>query len=151
MHAPDGSWQACRVTSVLASGIGAALAPLSAVRAAWVFGSQARGDARDGSDLDVAVDYAHELDLDAREQLRRDIVDALTDALGPLGERADVVDLRDCDPAVAFAAIREGELCLARDEDERCAIVSYVARRYEDDAPRRALFRSAARHHAERG
>jgi len=139
------------VTSALASQIGTALGPLAQVRAAWLFGSQRRGDARDDSDLDVAVDYAHELDFDAREQVRRDIVDALTDALGALGERADVVDVRDSDPAVAFAAIREGELCLARDEDERCAIISYIARRYEDDAPRRALFRAAARHHAEQG
>ena len=72
----------------------------------------------------------------------------MSDALGTIGERADVVDLGDCDPAVGFAAISEGVRVLERDVDERSAIVSYVARRYFDDEPRRALFRAAAVHHS---
>lgn len=83
--------------------------------------------------------------------MRRQIVVALSDALGAIGERADVVDLGDCDPAVGFAAISEGLLVLERDVDERCATVSYVARRYFDDEPRRALFRAAAVRHATSG
>lgn len=128
--------------------IGAALRPLALVRAAWLFGSRRSGHARPDSDLDVAVAFAPTLDGDERERLRRQIVVALSDALGVVGERADVIDLGDCDPAVGFAAVSEGLLALERDIDERCAIVSYVARRYFDDEPRRAIFRAAAVHHA---
>lgn len=128
--------------------IGAALAPIPELRAAWLFGSRASGEARPDSDLDVAVSYAAELDAAARERIRRRVVAALTDHLGAIGERADVVDVHRSDPAVAFAAIREGAVALERDVGERCAIVSYVARRYEDDAPRRALYREAALRHA---
>ncbi len=132
----------------LARGIAAALQPLDAVRAAWLFGSRNDGRARADSDLDLAVAYGPTLSLDRREALRREIVVVLSDALGGIGERADVVDLRDCDPAVGFAAISTGRLVVERSVDERCAIVSYVARRYFDDEPRRALFRAAAVHHS---
>lgn len=132
----------------LRRGVSSALGPLAAVRAAWLFGSRNADRARPESDLDVAVAYEPTLSLDEREALRRQIVVALSDTLGLVGERADVVDLRDCDPAVGFAAISEGTLVLERDVDERCAIVSYVARRYFDDEPRRRLFRAAAVHHS---
>lgn len=135
----------------LARSVGAALRPLPEVRAAWLFGSRRHGRARPESDLDVAVAFAPALGADAREALRRRIVLALSDALGAVGERADVVDLGDCDPAVGFAAISEGILALERDVDERSAVASYVARRYFDDEARRALFRDAAVRHSTRG
>lgn len=135
-------------TEELVAAIAEALDPLPEVRAAWLFGSQVSGRARPGSDLDVAIAYVPALERSLRERARRRVVVALADRLGALGERADVVDLHDSDPAVAFAAIRDGVLALERDRDERCGVVSYVARRYDDDAPRRALFRAAARRHA---
>lgn len=54
------------------------------------------------------------------------------------------MDLANADPAVAFKAI-QGQLVLARDDAERRLLEVRIARRYDDDAPRRALYRRAAR------
>jgi predicted nucleotidyltransferase len=115
---------------------------------AWVFGSRVQGTATDRSDLDVAVVFPHDLDDPAREGARRRIVAALTDAMGGVGERADVVDVDRASSSVAFRAIREGRRALARTEGERVAAEVRIARRYDDDAPRRELYRKAAREHA---
>lgn len=129
----------------LASAVAAALGPLTAVRVAYLFGSRAAGTARPDSDLDVAVAYERGASEATREATRRAVVGALTDALGRIGERTDVVDLDYADSAVAFHAVRDGRLLLARTESERVRIVSGVCSRYDDDAPKRALFRDAAR------
>jgi hypothetical protein len=134
-----------RAPSELAAPIRAALEPLGVVRVAYLFGSRARGNARPDSDLDVGVAYAPDTDDRTREQTRRAVIAALTDALGAVGERADVVDLEAADSAVAFRAIQTGNLLLARAPADRVRLETRVARRYEDDAPKRALFRRAAR------
>lgn len=121
-----------------------ALLPIEAIRVAYLFGSRARGGARRDSDLDIGVGYPRDLDARGREQARRAIVGALTDSIGALGERADVVDLEAADSAVAFNAIRQGRLVFARSAAERIRLVTLIARRYDDDRPKRALFRKAA-------
>ncbi len=128
--------------------VAAALAPLQEVRLAWVFGSQVRGGATPRSDLDVAVAFPRTADEAERERLRRRIVAALTDALGALGERTDVVDLERTSSSVAFRAIAEGRRVIVRSESERVACEARIARRYDDDGPRRELYRRAAREHA---
>jgi len=50
------------------------------------------------------------LDAGARLRVELDIVAALTDALGPVGERTDVVDLGRAGSGVAFRAIRDGRV-----------------------------------------
>lgn len=121
-----------------------ALSPLEAVRVAYVFGSTVAGTARPDSDLDLAVALDATLDAPAKHRTLLAIIGALTDELGPLGERVDLTDLAEADPAVAFKAI-QGERVLSRDERERRLLEVRVARRFEDDAPRRALYRRAAR------
>jgi predicted nucleotidyltransferase len=121
-----------------------ALDPLDAVRVAYLFGSHANGRARRGSDLDIAVVYPRDLDEEGREQAGRAVVAALTDVLGALGERADIVDLDATGSAVAFRAIHDGKRLLARTERERVATEVRISRRYDDEAPRRALYRRAA-------
>lgn len=120
-----------------------ALAPFPAVRVAYVFGSRLTGQARPDSDLDLAVRFERGLDVSGRLDATLSIIDALTARLGALGERTDVVDLERCDPAVAFAAI-SGARVLERDRPERIALEVRIARTYEDDAPRRELYRRAA-------
>ena len=120
------------------------LAPLTGVRVAWFFGSRAKGRARPDSDLDLLIAYDRHLNGGERGQLRRKIVYELAGALGRVGERADISDLHQVDSAVAFTAIAEGALVLERSKAERIAAQVYVWKRYDDDAPRRELFRKAA-------
>src|SRR5260370_30032486 len=114
----------------LAQRVAAALAPLDEVLVAWIFGSQLAGSATERSDLDVAVSLPRDLDDDARELVRRRIVASLTEALGKLGERADVVDIDRTSSSVAFRAIREGRRVLSRSESNRGAAEVRAARRY---------------------
>lgn len=127
-----------------------ALEPIAALRVAYLFGSRAHGRERDDSDLDVAVAYERTLDLAGREEARREVLSALTEVLGSLGERADVIDLHETDSAVAFRAISEGIRVLSRSAHDRVATEVSVARRYDDDGYKRALFERAAVRIAER-
>jgi hypothetical protein len=120
-----------------------ALTPVPAVAAAWLFGSRARGTARVDSDLDIAVLFRPTLDIRQRHNATLDLLDALAAKLGSLGERADVLDLADAGAAVAFAAIRDGVCVVDRGDGVVVQTIARVARRYDDDAPRRALFASA--------
>jgi predicted nucleotidyltransferase len=135
----------------LLQNVAAALSPLPAVRVAWLFGSRIAGTATARSDLDVAVALARDLDDPERHRAVLLVIASLTDALGALGERADVVDVDRTDSGVAFRAIRDGRRVVCRSERERVAAEVRIARRYEDDAPRRALYRRAARAHAGAG
>jgi len=128
----------------LTARIGAALEPLSGVRVVYLFGSRATGRARVDSDLDIAVALAPELDDLERGRLKLRIIEALTVELGALGERADVVDFGRVGSAVAFSAIRDGVCVLSRTPAERVRLEATVARRHDDEGPRRELFRAAA-------
>ena len=121
-----------------------ALESVDGVRAAYLFGSRGRDGARPGSDLDIAISYAPTSSPEARERVRRQVMAALVDVLGPLGERADLLDLARAGAAVGFEAIRRGAAILARSELERIRLEASIARRYDDEAPRRQLFRRAA-------
>ncbi len=104
------------------------------VAAAWIFGSVARGDARDESDLDVAV------------LLRDPAADALTDrrALADLAARleravdrpVDLVVLSLRDPILAHRVLSEGRLVHDGDRDRRLDFTSDALARYLDWAPR---------------
>jgi len=128
----------------LVSALGVALQPLASLRAVYLFGSRARSAARPDSDLDLGVVYDDSLNAAEREGVRRDVLTKLGAALGRLGESADLVDLHRSDSAVAFRAIHDGALVFARTAFERVAIEVRVARRYDDDAPKRLLFQGAA-------
>jgi predicted nucleotidyltransferase len=113
-------------------------------RVAFVFGSHVRGTTWAESDLDIAVRWDWQLGDVERFEAKLDLIDVLTTALGAVGERADIVDLDRVNSAVAFRAITEGICVFARDEAERVDAIVRTCRRYDDDAPRRALFRQAA-------
>ncbi len=134
----------------LENSLHAVLEPFHEVRAAYLFGSHAQGRARVDSDLDVALSFDAHLRVDVRAELMLDLLAALSRALGPLGERADLLDLDRASSAVAFRAIRDGRSVLCRDLRERACLEAKIARRYDDERPYRELFRRAARDAGER-
>jgi len=130
--------------------IGDALAPIALVQVAYLFGSRARGTARPDSDLDIAIALPRELSDAERGRTKLHVIDALTAALGALGERADIVDLDRAGSAVAFSAISAGQCVFVRDRADRVRLEARVARRYDDERPYRELMRTAALRAAEK-
>ena len=121
------------------------LAAEPAIRVAYVFGSQVAGRPRADSDLDLALVFDRSLKASTREDARRRVLLALSRALGPLGERADILDLDQAGSAIAFRVIRDGRRLLERDLAERVRLEAWIARRHDEEAPRRELFRRSAR------
>lgn len=130
--------------------IGEALAPIDAIRVAYLFGSRASGKARTDSDLDLAIALPRELDDVQRGRVKLEVIDALSAKLGSLGERVDVLDLDRAGSAVAFAAISRGRCAFLRERADRVRVEARIARRYDDERPYRELMRAAAIGAAER-
>lgn len=78
------------------------------VQAVWLFGSHARGEATDASDVDLAVLASPPLGL---ERVR--VIDAVGRATG--GE-VDVIDLSTAPPALAWEILTSGRLVFEQDE-----------------------------------
>lgn len=97
---------------------------------AYLFGSRARGTARPGSDVDVAVLLDDAADPHARQ----------LDLAAALGGDADVVVLNDAPVALAYRVLRDGVLLVCRSERARVHHHARTVGRYLDTAPlRRAL------------
>ncbi len=120
------------------------------IEVAYLFGSRARGNAHANSDLDLAVIYSPKLDAPGREEMRRALLARLEQALGKLGERADVVDLQHAGAALGFRILRDGVCVHVRDEALRVRTAARIMRRHDDEAQRRELFRRAALRAGER-
>ena len=100
-----------------------------AVAAAYVFGSQARGNPGPLSDVDVAVWASPGTDARSRFALRLELAKAATSALD--GETVDLVVLDDASPLLRHRARRDGELLVDRDprtrvRDEARALVEFL-------------------------
>lgn len=129
-----------------------ALRSIPEIITAYLFGSRATGRARPDSDLDVAVHLTPGLSAEQRLELMLSAIAALGRELGPLGERTDLLDL-DLDrvsSAIAFQVIRHGRRVLDRDPAARVHHEATIARRYDDDRPRREFIRRSALATAER-
>ena len=99
------------------------------VAAAYVFGSQARGNPGPLSDVDVAVWAAPGSNPSRRFALRLELARAATRALD--GETVDLVVLDDASPLLRQRAWRDGELLVDRDprtriRDEARALVEFL-------------------------
>ena len=68
----------------------------------WLFGSCARGDVRQHSDIDIAVLPRDDLPGDFFAELAADIEES------PIPFDVDLVDLRNADPALVDEVRREG-------------------------------------------
>jgi predicted nucleotidyltransferase len=113
--------------------LGPAFAVAPAVACAWVFGSVARGAARDDSDLDVAV-VLRDRDATAVDHHRE--LRALTAQLEHLtGRTIDLVVLGLHDPILAQRVLAEGTLVFDDDRVRRLTFAREALARYFDWAP----------------
>lgn len=95
------------------------------IRLAYLFGSEARGEARDASDVDIAVLAAGPLTLDLDGRIR----DALADALR---RRVDLIDLATAPPLLLHKVIGAGRILICRDERERARFELRAISRFLD-------------------
>lgn len=111
----------------LVSALRSALERDSGLLLAYVFGSVGRGDAGEGSDVDVAVLAASELTLSERARL----ADDLSRAIG-FQNAVDVIDLRSAPPLLAAEVVRDGLRLIERDVQVRFDFEMNAVRRFED-------------------
>jgi predicted nucleotidyltransferase len=96
--------------------------PLSAL---WLFGSEARGEARVDSDVDLAA-------LFSRPVPAQEVLAARFDLGSLLGREVDLVDLRRASPILGRQVVRDGRLLLDRDRVDRHVFAMLLPSRYVD-------------------
>jgi predicted nucleotidyltransferase len=100
---------------------------------AYLFGSQARGDAMAHSDIDVAVYVDRERLPPAPWGYAAELI---TDLMSGLGRNdIDVVVLNDAPPLLYHRVLRDGERLLSRDLAATTAREGYAISRYCDYLP----------------
>jgi uncharacterized protein len=115
--------------------IGQALGELNEVRLAFLFGSRARGRAREDSDFDIAV----LLDAEAARADRGKTVRRLAGRLGRVVSSAllDIVVLNDAPSLLRHRVLRDGIVLFQRSPEERCRFAVKTIRDYQDGQVRR--------------
>jgi len=101
------------------------LSRLSEVRLAYLYGSEARGEARGSSDVDVAVLADRPLSLDSYGRIR----DALA---ATLGRTVDLVDLATAPPLLLRKVISAGAVLVCDDESRRLRFEMHAIARFLD-------------------
>lgn len=119
------------------------------VAAAWLYGSRARGGARRGSDVDVAVMLRAGVPAAHRWRKRLEYADALACALGT--DDVDVVILEEAPAALAHRIVRDGLLVVDHDPQRRVQVVEDALRRYLDEAALRAALDEGLRERLREG
>lgn len=116
------------------------LADEADVVAAWLFGSRARGDARQDSDVDVAIllrtDPPHTL-----AGLRLDLAADLEEACG---RPVDLVIVNRAPPDLVHRVLRDGDLLLERDRSARIRFEVRSRNEYFDILPALRRYRRTA-------
>jgi len=100
---------------------------------AYLFGSQARGDAMPHSDIDVAVYVDRERLPPAPWGYAADLITDLMSALGR--NEIDVVVLNDAPPLLYHRVLRDGERLMSRDLAATTTREGYAISRYCDYLP----------------
>lgn len=108
------------------------------VVAAYLIGSQARGDAGPLSDVDLAV----WVDVDAPADHGLLSYEA---ARAVLSDEVDLVVLDDASPLLRHRAVRDGVLLVDRDHDERIRRETRTILEYLDTQPLRDMFTAGLR------
>lgn len=116
-----------RSRDALVTDLSACLRTVPAIAFAYLFGSQARGEAHDDSDVDVAV-YGRP----SGWSLFRDSLGALGDRF-PTGQ-VHLVLLADAPPGLVYRVLRDGVLLLDRDPVARVRFAVRGMSMYQDMA-----------------
>jgi predicted nucleotidyltransferase len=103
------------------------------VAAAWIFGSVARGEAREDSDLDVAIALRRDVSNATRGRLLGLVASRLERAAR--GRIIDLVVLEDQGPIFQHQVLAEGVLVYDADPERRVDVESTAHVRYLDFRP----------------
>lgn len=117
--------------------VAAVLAKEPAVLFGYVFGSMVRGDARVGSDVDVAVYLDGSKDEDTYD-IRLKLMESLT---REVGTEADVVIMNTAKPVLRYTIIREGKLVIDNSPGRRIDFELKAANEYFDFQPNLKMYR----------
>lgn len=104
------------------------------VAAVYLFGSRARGEAQEQSDLDLALVF-QPLDLEEAFFRRAEILADLEEIIRPL--EVHLLDLERIPPGLAYEVLKEGLLVWERDRDRRVEVESRRLAEALDFLPRR--------------
>lgn len=96
-------------------------------KAAWVFGSFARGESRADSDIDVAVMFEPRAQTDVW-QLRQQ-AQALA---SQWGREVDLVNIRDVSPVLQFEIIQSNQRLFAKDTEQADNFELFAMSQYRD-------------------
>ncbi len=121
------------------------LAAQPLVRFAYLFGSVARGDARQGSDLDLAVYLDGKATLLDEARVEGDLARALG------RDDVDLLALHRAPLWLQFRVLGEGAVVFSRDERERVAFRERVERAFLDFRPFHDEYLAMTRERARRG
>ena len=114
----------------------AALTPRAEVLDAYLFGSQARGDAKPRSDVDVAVYIDESL---AQPGPFGYCADVITDCMAALGRNdVDLLLLNQAPPVLYYRVLRDGRRLIARDVAATTTREGRALSRYCDYVPQLA-------------
>jgi hypothetical protein len=111
------------------------------VACAYLFGSVARGEEREGSDLDVAVLLTRDPPR-TLHGLQNDLADALAEATG---RKVDLVVLNCAPPDLVHRVLRDGILLLERDRSARVRFEVKARNEYYDLLPHLRRYRRGSR------
>lgn len=125
----------------LATVLRAALEPRAEILEAYLFGSQARGEAAAHSDVDVAVFVDRERPLASPYGLAAELTAVLMSALG--SNEVDVVLLNDAPPLLYHRVLRDGIRLFSRDLVATTAREGRALSRYCDYVPQLAKIERA--------
>ncbi len=118
------------------SAVASLFASYPEVTLAYLYGSQARGEAGAQSDYDFGVLVSWEKDVLARRgEIRARLAHELAVALAVAGDRVDLVILNRVPVELAYAVIAEGRIVFERDVASRVEYEAYVLGHYGDYLP----------------
>lgn len=98
------------------------------IRAVWLFGSVARGEAGASSDIDVAIWAGGDLTLEERFALRAQLVRTLE------RDDIDLVPVEDATPVLGYRVVTDGRRLYADDPEEADRYEQRLVERYLDTA-----------------